>query len=74
MDLNKSHIMQMTLEEELKEAKETLAKEEYKLRWGGYTNPYQYITSAQYTVTRYWSDKVKALEEKSKNTEIEWII
>ena len=50
---------------ELEETKEILEKEEYKLRWGGYTNPYQYITSAQFTVVRYWRNKVEELENIS---------
>ena len=54
----------MNIEQELKEARVTLEKEEYNLRWSGKTNPYDYIRSAQYTVTRYWRNKVKELEEK----------
>lgn len=60
----------MNIEQELKEAKATLEKEEYNLRWSGHTNPYYYINSVQYTVTRYWRDKVKELEEKLNDTNI----
>jgi hypothetical protein len=59
-----------TLEQELKEARVTLEKEEYNLRWSGHINPYYYIRSAQYTVTRYWRNKVKELEEKLNDTNI----
>lgn len=54
----------MSIKIELKEAKETLIKEEYKLQWGGYVHPYDYITSAQYAVVRYWRNKVEELEAK----------
>jgi hypothetical protein len=54
----------MDIEIELKEAKKTLKEEEYKLRWSGYVHPYDYICSAQYTVTRYWRSKVEELENK----------
>jgi hypothetical protein len=60
----------MNLEQELKEARVTLEKEEYELRWSGKTNPYDYITSAQYAVTSYWRNKVKELEEKLNDTNI----
>jgi hypothetical protein len=30
-----------------------------ELKWGGYVHPYDYIRSAQYTVTRYWRNKVE---------------
>lgn len=60
----------MNIEQELREAKATLEKEEYELRWSGHTNPISYIRSAQYTVTRYWRDKVKELEEKLNDTNI----
>ena len=56
--------MKEKLEEELKDARKNLEKEEYKLRWAGHTNPYDYVKSAQYTVTRYWKWKVEELEEK----------
>ena len=58
----------MNIEVELKEAKKTLKEEEYKLRCGGYVHPYDYIRSAQYTVTRYWRNKVVELENKLENT------
>jgi hypothetical protein len=58
----------MNLETELKEAKKTLKEEEYKLKWGGHVHPYNYISSAQYTVTKYWRNKVEELENKLKNT------
>jgi hypothetical protein len=54
----------MSEELELKEAKETLEREEYKLRWGGYTSPFEYITAAQYRITEYWRNRVKELETK----------
>ena len=54
----------MSTEDKLKEAKETLKEEEYKLRWGGYINPYYYIHSAQYTVTQYWRNRVIELEKQ----------
>lgn len=60
----------MMFEKELKEARVTLEKEEYNLRWSGNVHPYDYITSAQYTVTRYWRNKVKELEEKLNDTNI----
>lgn len=60
----------MNIEQELKEAKATLEKEEYNLRWSGHVHPYDYIRSAQYTVTRYWRNKVKELEEKLNDTNI----
>ncbi len=58
----------MNIEVELKEAKKTLKEEEYKLRWGGYVHPYDYIRSAKYTVTRYWRNKVEELENKLENS------
>ena len=58
----------MNIAEELKEAKKTLKEEEYKLRLGGYVHPYDYIRSAQYTVTRYWRNKVEELENKLEKT------
>jgi len=58
----------MYIEIELKEAKKTLKEEEYKLKWGGYVHPYDYICSAQYTVTRYWRNKVEELEKKIENS------
>ena len=60
----------MNVEQELKEAKATLEKEEYNLRWSGHVHPYDYIRSAQYTVTKYWRNKVKELEEKLNDTNI----
>ena len=60
----------MMFEKELKEARVTLEKEEYNLRWSGHVHPYDYITSAQYTVTRYWRNKVKELEEKLNDPNI----
>jgi hypothetical protein len=56
------------IRDELKAAKESLKEEEYKLKWGGYVHPYDYICSAQYTVTRYWRSKVEELEMKLENT------
>lgn len=58
----------MNIEVELKEAKKTLKEEEYKLRWGGYVHPYDYIRSAKYKVTRYWRNKVEELENKLENS------
>ena len=58
----------MNIEQELKEARVTLEKEEYNLRWSDHTNPCDYVRSAQYTVTRYWRNKVKELEERLNDT------
>ena len=52
----------MYIEVELKEARKNLESEEYKLRWRGYVHPHDYNTSAQYTVVRYWRNKVNELE------------
>ena len=41
--------------------------EEYKLKWSGHTNPYNYIKSAQYTVTRYWRSEVERLTKEEYN-------
>jgi hypothetical protein len=51
---------------ELQESEKQLKKEEYKLKFFGHVNPHQYITSAQYTVTRYWRSKVDELKKKLK--------
>jgi hypothetical protein len=49
---------------ELQETKLKLKEEEYKLRWGGYLHPYDYVTSAQFTVVQYWKRKVEELKNK----------
>ncbi len=59
MDINK--------EKELQDAKLKLKEEEYKLRWGGYVTPYDYVTSAQFTVVQYWKRKVEKLEKQLEN-------
>jgi len=55
------------MKDKLKEAKEVLKKEEYKLRWSGHVHPYNHVRSAQFTVTQYWRDKVKKLESEMEN-------
>lgn len=59
--------MEINKEKELQDAKSKLNKEEYKLKWGGYLNPYDYITSAQFTVVQYWKRKVEELEKELEN-------
>ena len=54
-------------EKELKEAKLKLKEEEYNLRWGGYLNPYDYVTSAQFAVVQYWKRRVEKLEKELDN-------
>jgi predicted RNase H-like nuclease (RuvC/YqgF family) len=56
---------------ELEEAKKILKEEEYKPKWGGYTHPYDYVCSAQYTVMRYWKNKVEKLEKRIKKLKAE---
>jgi hypothetical protein len=56
------------IRDELKATKESLKEEEYKLKWGGYVHTYDYIRSAQYTVTRYWRNKLEELEMKLEKT------
>ena len=56
----------MEITKELQEAKLNLNEEEYKLRCGGYLHPYDYVTSAQFTVVQYWKRKVEELENKSE--------
>ena len=53
----------------LEEARKKLKEEEYKLRWGGYSHPYNYVTSSQYVVTRHWRNKVKELEDNMEREE-----
>ena len=54
----------MEITKELQETKLKLKEEEYKLRWGGYLHPYDYVTSAQFTVVQYWKRKVEELKNK----------
>ena len=54
----------MEITKELQETKLKLKEEEYKLKWGGYLHPYDYVTSAQFTVVQYWKRKVEELENK----------
>jgi hypothetical protein len=59
--------MEVTKEKELKEAKLKLKEEEYNLRWGGYSNPYDYVRSAQFAVVQYWKRRVEELEKELDN-------
>lgn len=59
--------MEINKEKELQDAKLKLEEEEYKLRWGGYVNPYYYVTSAQFTVVQYCKRKVEELEKELEN-------
>jgi hypothetical protein len=59
--------MEISKGKELQDAKSKLKEEEYKLRWGGYLNPYDYVTSAQFTVVQYWKRKVEELEKELEN-------
>jgi hypothetical protein len=45
------------LERDLIEIRSELKKAEYDLRWGGFKNPMDYISSSQYTVVSYWRNR-----------------